>query len=130
MNTPARSSPWRVLWVPVALALLIQWGLQWWQNRQSDETATALASLAQPGDIVMFSTDTCIYCVRARDWMNGHGVRFTECNVDHDSRCLQIYQAQGSPGTPLMRVKDEWQLGFNAQGVLKAVRHRASAQPQ
>ena len=131
MSTPQPSSiPWRALWVPIALALVIQWGLQWWQTRQVDQAGSTLASLAQAGDIVMFSTDTCIYCVRARDWMNDQGVKFTECNVDRDARCMQVYQAQGSPGTPLMRVKDDWQLGFDAQGVLRALQREGSRQTQ
>jgi glutaredoxin len=81
--------------------------------------------LAAPGDIRMLSSTTCAYCAAARHWLQQHGVRFGECFIETDADCAAQYQAARAPGTPVLLVAGQAQLGFNAQRVHDAL----TAQP-
>lgn len=113
----------------LAVVLLLVWGgshaLSWWQDRRFAE-AVRLGS--QRHELVVYSTDTCPYCAKARAWLDAHGARWRECNVEHDTACQQAYQAQGAPGVPLVRVGALWQLGFSPAGVASAMA-KLDAQP-
>ncbi|WP_088280494.1 glutaredoxin family protein [Ideonella sp. A 288] len=107
----------------VALVLAISAASQWWGHRQEQALGRSVAQAARPGDIVMIASDTCIFCKSARRWMDEHGVAFSECSVERDAACAERYRALSSPGTPLMLVRGEPQLGFNPE----RVRQRLSA---
>lgn len=106
----------------LAVVLLLVWGgsqaLTWWQDRRFAE-AVRLGS--QQHELVIYSTDTCPYCARARAWLDGHGARWRDCNVEHDATCQRIYRSQGAPGVPLVQVGPQWNLGFSPAWVASAM---------
>lgn len=114
----ARRHQWWALVGIVLVSLAVSNGLSWWAQERS---ASTVKHHAKPGDIVMYSTTTCPYCAKTRDWLDKHQVPWRECNVDLDKTCLAIYDAQGSPGTPLMFVKGRWHLGFDAEWLGQAL---------
>ncbi len=63
----------------------------------------------------MFSTQTCVYCVKARHWFDEHRIPFTECGIDLNAACLARYQALGGVGTPTFEVRGERLVGFDPQ---------------
>lgn len=89
-----------------------------------------MAEAARPGDILMYSTDSCVYCHRAMAQMNRWAVPFAVCDIDRDATCAQSYREAGAPGTPLMKVKGQWQLGFSAEGVLAALQRQQASEAQ
>ncbi len=109
-------------WMVLAVMVLGTWGgsqaINWWRGERATEV---LQTLAQPGDILMLTTTSCPYCAKARAWMSAHKVPWVECNVETDARCALLFQAQGSPGVPLMRVKGQWRLGFDPASVSEAL---------
>jgi glutaredoxin len=109
------------LW-SLAVIVALVWGgslaLNWWRN---DRATRTLQSLARPGDILMLTTATCPYCAKARAWMSARSVPWQECDVERDERCARVYQAQGTPGVPLMNVKGQWRLGFDPLWVSDAI---------
>ncbi len=106
----------------LAIFLMLVWGgsqaVSWWQDQRFAETVR-LGS--QQHDVVVYSTDTCPYCAKARAWLDEHRVRWHDCNVDHDAACQHTYQAQGAPGVPLVRVGALWNLGFSPAWVASAM---------
>ncbi len=115
-RTPARS------WLSLAVIMTVVVGgsqtVAWWQARDMGDKAR---ELAQTGDIVMYTTSTCPYCAKAKAWLNANHVVWQECNVDTSAACQHQFQARGAPGTPLMAVQGQWQLGFDAQWVVNAL---------
>ena len=99
------------------LVLMVQGGSALWREHQAARWGPELARLARPGDIQMVSSLTCVYCERARRWMTRQQVPFTECFVERDAGCAARYQAWGADGTPIVWVRGELQLGFDAQRV-------------
>ena len=104
---------------------------QWWvgyQARQSDaELGPAVAALAQPGDIRMLASESCAPCRVARQWLIDHRVAFSECLIERDAACRAEFEATRSPGTPVMLVRGQPQLGFSSPRLLQSLR---SLQPQ
>jgi glutaredoxin len=89
-----------------------------------------LAGSAKPGDITMVSSDTCPYCKQAREWFTAHKVPFNECFIERDKDCAALYSALQAPGTPVLIVGTERQVGFDPQRVAAALaRQRASGTP-
>lgn len=97
----------------VALVLAVSGASQWWAHRQEAALGRSVALLAQPGDLMMLSSDTCSICATARRWFADHGVRFSECSIERDAACRQQYEALRSPGTPVIVVRGQPELGFS-----------------
>lgn len=107
-----------------ALLLMVgvAWGASTWlRERDQQVWARAVRDHAQPGDVRLVSSVTCIYCDRARRWLTQHGIPFDECFIERDAGCLQRYQATGARGTPTVQVRDQVQLGFDPQRVALAL---------
>lgn len=90
----------------------------WWQTRG---LAQQIQQLAKPGDIVMYSSDTCIYCVKAAAWFAAHHIPWQECNIDKTPLCQSQFQARGAPGTPLFKLANQWRLGFDPAWMAKTL---------
>ncbi len=103
----------------VLLVLVVSGASQWWQQRHQQTLGTQVAALADAGDIHMLSSDSCVQCVVARRWLQAHGVAFSECSIERDASCQQQFEASRSPGTPVMLVRGQAQVGFSAQRVLQ-----------
>lgn len=103
------------------LLLLIVCGMQAWSWWRHERQGDVVKALAQPGQITMYTTLTCPYCAQAKVWLNGHDVSWRECNIDLDARCRATFEAQGAPGVPLLNVQGHWQLGFDPQGLVRAL---------
>ena len=109
--------------VELGLLVLAVWAAtQWWTGHRDDRDATALAAAARPGDIVMLSSASCVYCERARHWLTANRVPFSECFIEADAACAARYQQAGAAGTPTLLVRGQRQLGFNANAVAQALR--------
>ncbi|MDP3084421.1 MAG: glutaredoxin family protein [Rubrivivax sp.] len=113
---------WRSLLGLLALVLAVAGASQWWSSRHEQRLGAQLAALAAPGDIRMLSSETCVFCAVARRWFSEHGVRFSECFIERDADCAAAYQALLSPGTPLLLVRGQQQLGFSPERVLGALK--------
>ena len=108
----------------VTLVLVVSAGMQWWGHAGEQSRGERLAALAQPGDIRMLSSETCVFCTAARRWMTEHRVRFEECFIERDAQCKALYDATLARGTPTLIVRGQVQLGFNASNILAALQAR------
>ncbi len=113
--TPAASR--RPLWVAAALIVGVTAALSLWREAREAADGRALAALVRPGDIHMISSQTCIFCTRARTWMQAQNLPFTECFIERDPACDAQFRALMQPGTPVLLVRGQVQLGFNPQQV-------------
>lgn len=115
-----KASP-RSLALLIALVLGVSVATQWWGYSSEQRHGERLAALAQPGDIRMLSSETCVYCAAARRWMTEQRVRFDECFIERDAQCKALYEATQARGTPTLLVRGQVQVGFNMAKVLAAL---------
>ncbi len=120
--SPGAAPTRRRSWLrPLVIALAAWAVMQSWQNYRDKQAGVTLASLAQPGDIVMLSSETCTYCKNANRFMTDNGIPFSECFIETDTACADNYRAQQSPGTPTLLVRGERQVGFSPDRIAKAL---------
>ena len=113
----------------VLLVLAASGASEWWREHQARAVGQALAQQARAGDIQMISSVACVFCERARQWLTRQQVPFSECFIELDAACAARYQALRAPGTPLLLVRGQAQLGFDAQRVLDQLAKAAPAVP-
>ena len=107
-----------------ALVLGITAASTWWTGRHEAQVGRQVAALAKPGDIRMLSSDTCGLCVVARNWLQQHAVTFSECSIERDATCRTAFEASRSPGTPVLLVRQQTQVGFNPERLQAALQRR------
>jgi len=99
----------------VALVLGVSAASQWWAGRHQQSVAEEVAAMAAPGDIHMISSQTCGSCIVARRWFTEHGVAYSECVIEQDAVCRADFEARRAPGTPVLVVRGQPQLGFSPE---------------
>ena len=103
----------------IAVAWLASWA---WRGHVAAEDGVELARLARPGDIRMISSETCPYCLAARQWMTQQGVPFGECFIERDAACAEDFQAQGAVGTPTLVVRGQRVIGFDRARLMEILK--------
>lgn len=64
--------------------------------------------------ITIYSTPTCPYCKRAKDYLTQKGIPFTDYNVAEDrEKAKEMIQKSKQMGVPVIIVDDEVAVGFN-----------------
>ncbi|MEY2876557.1 MAG: hypothetical protein RLZZ373_3928 [Pseudomonadota bacterium] len=108
--------------VAVLLVGILAWGLgRVVQTQVRDGQADALRTVTRPGDIRMLSSVSCIFCMKARQYMTEHRIPFEECLIERDAACLADYKRLGASGTPTLLVRGQRQLGFDPLRVTAAL---------
>ena len=64
--------------------------------------------------VVIYSTPTCPYCKRAKEYLSRKGILYTEHNVaiDRDA-AKEMIKRSGQMGVPVILVDEEVVVGFN-----------------
>lgn len=73
--------------------------------------------------VVMFMTEWCPHCRRARAWLRGGGYSFIELDVEEDARAAEVLQVLNPRGSvPLFDVDGQILVGFDARLLRFALR--------
>lgn len=72
--------------------------------------------------IIIYSTNTCPYCVMAKEYFEKQGVEFTEKNVqmDHDA-AKEMVEKSHQLGVPVIDINGTIILGFDRGAIDKAL---------
>ena len=64
--------------------------------------------------VTVYSTPTCPYCKRAKEYLSQKGIPYTDINVAADrDKAKEMIQKSGQMGVPVIIVDDEIVVGFN-----------------
>jgi glutaredoxin-like YruB-family protein len=73
-------------------------------------------------DIQVFTTPTCPYCTKVKDWLEENGYEFEEHNVAEDKqKAKEMIKETGQKGVPQTFVGDEAVVGFQPQKIQEAI---------
>ncbi len=65
-------------------------------------------------DVKIYTTPTCPYCVKAKEYFTRKGIKYVEYNVAQDREALQeMTKLSGGRSVPVITVDDEVMIGFN-----------------
>ncbi len=64
--------------------------------------------------VVIYSTPTCPYCKRAKEYFSRKGIAYTDINVAADrDKAKEMIQKSGQMGVPVITIDGEVVVGFN-----------------
>ncbi len=69
-------------------------------------------------EVIMYSTKTCGYCVKARQWFTSHKVAWDERDIETSATAQKEWRELGGVGTPLIVVNGKPFSGF-VEGALE-----------
>lgn len=69
--------------------------------------------------VTVYSTESCPWCHKAKEWLKEHKIKFSEKNVgENDKAREEMIEKSGQMGVPVITVGDKVIIGFN-QGELE-----------
>lgn len=63
-------------------------------------------------EVIMYSTATCAYCQKARQWFSSHQVAWHERDIETSASAQKQWKELGGVGTPLVVVNGKPFQGF------------------
>ncbi|MES9898761.1 MAG: glutaredoxin family protein [Sedimenticola sp.] len=66
--------------------------------------------------VVMYSTSWCVYCKKAKKYFKKNNIRFTEYDIENNSKAKRQYKKMGATGVPVILVGNKRMNGFSEQG--------------
>lgn len=63
--------------------------------------------------VVVYTSDTCPYCVAAKDFLNEHKVEFVERNVTQSEEARKELIEKGYRGVPVIVIGEDEIVGFD-----------------
>jgi glutaredoxin 3 len=74
--------------------------------------------------VALYSTPTCAYCRKAKDYLRQRQINFTEYNVASDqAKADEMVRKSGQMGVPVIDVNGRIIVGFNQPEIERAL-HR------
>lgn len=70
--------------------------------------------------VVIYSSDSCIWCSRAKEFFKEKGIEYEEKNVSKDMEARQHLIKNGIMGVPVIYIDDEMVHGFD-QGKIESL---------
>ncbi|HBC55859.1 MAG TPA: glutaredoxin family protein [Gammaproteobacteria bacterium] len=65
--------------------------------------------------IIMYATDWCGYCKKARKYFKKNNITYTEYDIEKDSKAQKRFKKLGGKGLPLILIGDKKMSGFNQE---------------
>lgn len=73
-------------------------------------------------EIEVFTTPTCPYCTKIKEWLDNNGYEYTEHNVAEDKdQAKRMIKKTGQRGVPQTLVGDEAVVGFQPEKIEEAL---------
>lgn len=73
-------------------------------------------------EVKVYSTASCPWCVKAKEYLKGKGVEFDNINVSEDEKGLmEMIEKSGQRGVPVLDVKGTIIVGFDKDAIDKAL---------
>ncbi len=96
---------------------------QFSQSYISDEPL--IIDRANPPEIIMYGTQSCMYCFIAKEFFNKHQLAYTEYDIEASDKHMQTFYLLGGRGTPLLIVNREIIHGYDEQLIRDAIKKGA-----
>lgn len=68
-------------------------------------------------NVIVYTSNTCPYCVSAKDYLKEKGIDYTEKNVQTDKEARKELMAMGHMGVPVLVIDGEEVVGFDKEKI-------------
>jgi len=79
--------------------------------------------VAKQPKVLMYGTETCIWCAKTREFFKEHGVKYKEIDVGKSEKAAQkMIEMSGQNGTPVIEIGKEMIIGFDKKKLKEALK--------
>ncbi len=71
--------------------------------------------------VVMYGTQSCPYCGKARELLRAKNVRFADLDVQHSPKAQKEFEQLGGTGVPVILIGNRRIQGFNQDAIEEAL---------
>lgn len=72
--------------------------------------------------VIVYTTGTCPWCQRAKEFLKGKKIKFEEVRVDQDrKRAEEMIEKSGQTGVPVIEIGDNIIIGFDQEAIEEAL---------
>ena len=72
--------------------------------------------------VIVYSTPTCPYCARVKQYLKGKNIDFEDIDVSSDrEKSKEMIEKSGQMGVPTIDIEGEVIVGFNKDAIDKAL---------
>jgi len=68
-------------------------------------------------DVIIYTSNTCAYCVAAKEYLQEKGISYTEKNIQKDPEARKELMNMGHMGVPILLIDGEEVVGFDKQKI-------------
>lgn len=69
-------------------------------------------------EVKVYSTQTCPWCIKVKDYLNDKGVTFEEVDVSQDREAaMEMVQKSGQRGVPVVDINGTIIVGFDQKAI-------------
>ena len=73
--------------------------------------------------VKVYSTQTCPYCFKAKDFLRDHGVEYEDIDVGKNPKAaIEMVHKSGQMGVPVIEIGEEVITGFDVDAIKKALK--------
>ena len=73
--------------------------------------------------VKVYSTQTCPWCVRAKDYLKGKKIKFDDIDVSRDQKAAQeMVKKSGQMGVPVLDINGKIIIGFDKEAIDEALK--------
>ncbi|MDO8428566.1 MAG: glutaredoxin domain-containing protein [Candidatus Diapherotrites archaeon] len=73
-------------------------------------------------NVLIYTTNTCSYCVMAKDFFKQNNVSYVEVNVSNDPRKAdEMIEKSGQTGVPVIDINGKIIIGFDKRAIKEAL---------
>ena len=73
-------------------------------------------------EVKVYSTPTCPWCVKAKDFLREHGISFKDLDVSSDEKARnEMLKKSGQMGVPVLDISGEIIVGFDVERIKSAL---------
>jgi len=75
--------------------------------------------------VIVYSTPTCPWCVRLKEWLKQNKVSFEDIDVSKDEKAaMEMVEKSGQMGVPVTEINGEIVVGFDVNALKKLLKIR------
>ena len=80
------------------------------------EEIEEIEGLSGERKVVIYSTPTCHWCKKVKEYFDEHNIKYEEVNVAADrEKATEMVEKSGQMGVPVVEIDDEVIIGFNKE---------------
>lgn len=73
-------------------------------------------------NVKVYSTPTCPWCYKAKDFLKEHNIKFVDIDVSKDREAgMEMVKKSGQMGVPVVEIDGQMIVGFDKQKIKKAL---------